>query len=193
MRRRSSAGSMSSFSAILSSWISWPKRGCTVPWPRLGSQGASVERAGYAVGAVGAAINQRLQVHRGDGAVLFHAGFEFHQHRVAPAVAIKNFLARQTNFHWAVQQKRGLRDDNFMIEGIALPAKSSAVGRGDHANVRGRHFQHLGQRAVKVMRSLRAGPNGQLSIGIFCSHSRMLLDGKMRAPLLEKRILEDFV
>ncbi len=80
-----------------------------------------------------------------------------------------------------------------MIEGIALPAKSSAVGRGDHANVRGRHFQHLGQRAVKVMRSLRAGPNGQLSIGIFCGHGRVLLDRKMRASLIEKRVLEDFV
>ncbi len=34
--KRSSAGSMLSFAAILSSWISCPKRGCGVPWPRLG-------------------------------------------------------------------------------------------------------------------------------------------------------------
>jgi hypothetical protein len=39
IERRSSAGSRPSFSAILSSWISWPKRGCGVPWPRLGPQG----------------------------------------------------------------------------------------------------------------------------------------------------------
>ena len=37
--RRSTAGSMPSFSAILSSCTSWPKRGCGVPWPRLGPQG----------------------------------------------------------------------------------------------------------------------------------------------------------
>jgi hypothetical protein len=30
---------MPSFSAILSSWISCPKRGCGVPWPRLEPQG----------------------------------------------------------------------------------------------------------------------------------------------------------
>ena len=38
MFRRSSAGSMRSFSAILSSCTSCPKRGCGVPWPRLGPQ-----------------------------------------------------------------------------------------------------------------------------------------------------------
>src|SRR6266404_1451956 len=39
IRRRKSAGSICSFSAILSSCTSWPKRGCTVPCPRLGPQG----------------------------------------------------------------------------------------------------------------------------------------------------------
>ena len=39
MLSRSSAGSSFSFSAILSSCTSWPKRGCGVPWPRLGPQG----------------------------------------------------------------------------------------------------------------------------------------------------------
>src|SRR5216117_3352351 len=37
--RRSSAGSMPSCSAILSRWTSRAKRGCGVPWPRLGPQG----------------------------------------------------------------------------------------------------------------------------------------------------------
>ena len=36
---RSSAGSRPSFSAILSSWTSWPNRGCGVPCPRLGPHG----------------------------------------------------------------------------------------------------------------------------------------------------------
>ena len=41
-------------------------------------QSAGVEGAGYAVGAVSAAVDQRLQMHAGDGAVFFYAGFEFH-------------------------------------------------------------------------------------------------------------------
>jgi hypothetical protein len=36
--RRSSIGSIPSFSAALSSWHSMAKRGCTLPWPRLGPQ-----------------------------------------------------------------------------------------------------------------------------------------------------------
>ena len=39
MPSRSSAGDTASFSAILSSCTSWPKRGCGVPWPRLGPHG----------------------------------------------------------------------------------------------------------------------------------------------------------
>ncbi len=35
---RSSAGSLPSFSAILSSWTSTAKRGWVEPWPRLGPQ-----------------------------------------------------------------------------------------------------------------------------------------------------------
>src|SRR5437016_11672399 len=36
---RNSAGSMRSFSAILSSYTSYPNRGCGVPCPRLGPHG----------------------------------------------------------------------------------------------------------------------------------------------------------
>jgi hypothetical protein len=36
---RQSAGSMPSFSQILSIWTSRPNRGCGVPWPRLGPHG----------------------------------------------------------------------------------------------------------------------------------------------------------
>ena len=39
IRRRMSAGSSPSCSAARSSWHSSAKRGCTVPWPRLGPHG----------------------------------------------------------------------------------------------------------------------------------------------------------
>ena len=39
LRRRMSAGSRPSCSAALSIWHSMAKRGCGVPWPRLGPQG----------------------------------------------------------------------------------------------------------------------------------------------------------
>src|SRR5262245_5528295 len=39
MRRRLSVGSRPSCSAALSSWHSSAKRGCGVPWPRLGPHG----------------------------------------------------------------------------------------------------------------------------------------------------------
>ena len=43
------------------------------------------------------------------------------------------------------------------------------------------------------MRSLRAGPNGQLSIRILDGHRSVLLDREMRIPLEEKSVLKDFV
>ena len=78
-----------------------------MPWPRLGPQGgllvntrsalefvarhvvgdrlqrARVERAGDTVTSVGTAIQKRLEVHPGNRAVFFHAGFDMHQARDA--------------------------------------------------------------------------------------------------------------
>ena len=56
--------------------------------------------------------------------------------------------------------QRGLGYDDFVIEGIALAAEASAIGSGDDANVRGRHFQNFGEGAMEVVRGLRAGPDG---------------------------------
>src|SRR4030088_3323677 len=57
----------------------------------------------------------------------------------------------------------------------------------------GRHLQNLGESAMKVVRSLRARPDGQLPIRVLCGDGGMLLDGKMRAALVEKSVLKDFV
>ena len=112
---------------------------------------------------------------------------------MAATVTVENFFAREADLDGPVQQERGLGHDNFVIKRIALAAKTSAIRRGDHANVRRRHLQNLGERAVKVVRRLRTGPDGQLPFGVFDGNGSMLLDGQMSAALVEKSVLEDFV
>ena len=68
-----------------------------------GLQRAGVKGAGDAVGAVAAAVDQRLEMHSGDGAVFFDAGFEFHQDGMAAAVAIENFFAREADLDGAIE------------------------------------------------------------------------------------------
>ena len=46
---------------------------------------------------------------------------------------------------------------------------------------------------MEIMRSLRAGPNGQLSIRVLDGHGSMLLDGKMGVSLKEKSVLKDLI
>src|SRR6267143_514424 len=109
------------------------------------------------------------------------------------AVTIKNFLAREANLDGAIQEEGGLGHDDFVIEGVALPAEASAIGRGADANMRGRHLQNLGESAMEVVRGLRAGPDGQLPIRVLCGDSGVLFDGKMCASLVEENVFKDFV
>ena len=132
-------------------------------------------------------------MHACDRAVFFHAGLEFHKHWMAPAVTVENFFARQADLDRPVEEQRGFRHDNFVIERIALAAKPAAIWRGDHANVCRRHLEHFSQGAMEIMRRLRTRPDGQLAIGIFNGHRGVLLDRKMRAALIKEGVLEDFV
>src|SRR5215510_956442 len=61
----------------------------TVPRDVVGNglQRASVEGARDAVGPVGTAVEQRLQIHPRDGAVVVHTRAEPHQHGMAAAMA----------------------------------------------------------------------------------------------------------
>src|SRR5258707_15748169 len=117
--------------------------------------------------SIGAAINERLQMHGGDGAVFFHASFEIHQDGMAAAMAVENFFACEADFYGAVQKERGSCYHDLVIEGIGLAAEAAAVGSGDDADVRGRHLQDFGERAVDVVGRLRAGPNGEFAVGVF--------------------------
>src|SRR5438876_3972974 len=100
-------------------------------------------------------------MHSCDRAVLLDAGLEFHQDGMAATMAVKNLFTRQANLDRSIEHERSFGYDDFVIEGISLPTETAAVGRGNHPNMSGRHFQHLRKRAMEIMRSLRAGPNGQ--------------------------------
>ena len=156
-------------------------------------QRAGVERAGDAVRAVGAAVEQRLDVHAGDRAVALHAGLEVHQHRMAAAMAVEDLLAREADLHRPIEQQRRLRDDDFVIERIALAAEAAAVGRRDHADVRRRHRQRLRERAMHVVRRLRARPEHELAVGILRRDRGVLFDRQVRVALIEERVFEDAV
>ncbi len=166
-----------------------------IPWNVIsgGLQSTGVKSAGHSIRSVSTAIDQRLEMHSGDGAVFLHTGFEFHQNWMTATVTIKDFLARQADLDGPVEHESGLGDDDFVMERIAFTTETAAVGRGDHPNMCGRHFQYLGERAMEIMRSLRAGPDGQLAIGILDGHRGMLLDGKMGVALEEKSVFEDFI
>jgi hypothetical protein len=132
-------------------------------------------------------------MHAGNGAIFFDAGFEFHQDGMATAVAIKNFFASETDFDGAIEDEGGFGDDDFVIEGITFATEASAVGSGADTNVRGGHVENFGESAMEIVRGLRAGPDGQFPIGVFDGYGGVLLDGEMRAALVEKSVFEDFV
>src|SRR3989338_1693410 len=112
---------------------------------------------------------------------------------MAPAVAVENLFARETNLDRAARHHRQLRDDDLMLEGIALASEAAAARRGDDADVAGRKPQHLGQRAMEIVGVLRGTPQRQLAVGTELGDAGMLLQRKMRAALVESNILADEV
>ena len=104
-------------------------------------QRAGVEGRGHAVAAVGAAVEQRLQLLPDDFEPLFgfsNAGSKLHQHRVAAAVAVEDLFARERDLHRPPEEQRRLGGDDLVVERIGLAAEAAAVGRGDDADLRGR-------------------------------------------------------
>ena len=140
--------------------------------------------------AVGAAVQQRLQMDAGDRAIALDAGFEVHQHRMTSAMAVEHFLARQTDLDRSIEQPGCLRDDNFVVEGIAFAAEAPAIRCGNDPDVGGRHLERLGQRAVHVMRRLRGRPEHQLAVRIFGRDGRMLFNGQVRVALIKECVFE---
>src|SRR5262249_27141045 len=141
---------------------------------RGGLQRTCIESACDAVRAVSPAVDQRLQMHAGHGAVFFHTGFVFHQHRMAAAVAVENLFPRQADLYWAIEKERSFGDDDFVIKGIALSTESTAIRRRDDPNMRRWHLQHFRESAVQVVRSLRTRPNRKLAVWILDGDRRVL-------------------
>ena len=156
-------------------------------------QRTRVERARHAVRAVGAAVEQRLQIQAGDPAVVGHTGTEAHQHRMATAMAIEHLFAVEADLHRPIEQQGRFGDDDLVVERIALAAEAAAVGRGDDADVRRRHRQRLGEGAVQVVRRLRARVDHELAVRVLQRHGRVLFDRQMGIALEEKHIVEDVI
>ena len=108
-------------------------------------------------------------------------------------MAVEDLLARQADLDRPVEHQRRLRDDDLVVERIALAAEAAAVGRGDDADVRGRHRERLGERAMQVVRRLRARVDDELAVGILRRDRRVLLDRQVRVALEEEHIVEDAV
>src|SRR5262245_61588411 len=79
-------------------------------------QRTRVESTRNSVAAVCPAIEIRFKMHRGDRAVVLHACLDLHQHRMAPAMTVKNFFARQRDFHRTTSKHGQLANYHFVIE-----------------------------------------------------------------------------
>ena len=158
-----------------------------------GLERAGVEGARDAVRTVAAAVDQRLQVHPGQPAVLRHAGAEPHQHRVPAAVHVEHLFPRETDFHRAAEHQGRLRDHRFVVAQVALAAEPAAVRSGDDAHVRRGDAQHAREHPVDVVRHLGARPERELAVGVDRRERGMLLDREMRVALEEEQVLENVV
>ena len=154
-----------------------------------GIDDAGVERGGHAVGAVGAAVEPRLDVGAGDFAVPGEPGLEPHEHRVSAAVHVENFLARQRDLHGAAGELRQLARRDLVGKRIELPSEAAAHRCSDHADVGGRHVEDLGEQAMDVVRRLRGRPQCELAVGPPLGHRRMLFHRQMSIALVEENVL----
>ena len=163
----------------------------TVSRNRVGGrlQRTGVVGAGDAVAAVAAAVEKALELHGGNPAIVGEPGLDPHQHRVAPAVRVKDFLSRQRDLDRATGDERKLGGNQLMGKDVALAAEASAVGRGDHADAAHRQLENLAQRAMHVMGRLRRGPERQLAVGRDLGQRRVLLHRKMGVAFEERGVL----
>ena len=122
---------------------------------RRSLQGTRVVRARDAVAAVAATIEEALKLQGGNPTVACEPSLDLHQHRVAAAVRIEDLLAGQGDFHRPSGRDGKLGGDELVREDVALAAESSPIRRCDHADPAHRQFQHVAQRAMYVVRSLR--------------------------------------
>src|SRR3990172_8906710 len=90
-----------------------------------------VEGRSHAVRAIGSAIKPGLEVTAGDIAILRKAGFDPHEHGVAAAVDVKDFLSGERDLHRAPGELGELAGRDLMGERIELAAKAASNRRGN--------------------------------------------------------------
>ena len=156
-------------------------------------QRSRVVGRGDPVRAVAAAVERRLEVERGDRAVLLHAGPHPHQGRVTAPVAVEDLLARQADLDGPARDAREVRDDDLVVEDVRLAAEAAAVRRRDHADAGRRHREHLRERPVHVVRRLRRGPERELPVGTEVGDRSVLLEGEMGVAFVEVDVVVDAV
>src|SRR4030095_6565695 len=62
-------------------------------------QGPGVERARDSIASVGAAIQERFEMHGGDRAVFLHSSLDMHQNRMPATMTVENFFSSQRALH----------------------------------------------------------------------------------------------
>ena len=126
-------------------------------------------------------------MHRGDATFAVDSGANPHQDGMAPAVRVKDLLARQGAFDRPPGQHRELADDDLVRERVGLAAKAAAVRGPDHTNAVHRQLEHLGQRAMHVVDDLGRGPERHLAVHVSRDRA-VLLHGQVRVALEEEDV-----
>src|SRR5581483_5107171 len=112
---------------------------------------AGVERRGHAVAPIGAAIEQRLEIDSLDETVVIDAGAHPHHDGMAPAMTLKDFLAREADLHRTPGEQRSFGDDDLVMEGVGLPAEAAAIRRGHDSNPVRCEIERTRERAMHVV------------------------------------------
>src|SRR5205823_3955714 len=94
---------------------------------RRSLQGTRVVRARDTVAAVAATIEEALKLHSGNPTVAREPGLDLHQHGMAAAVRIEDFLAGQGDLHRSPGHDGELGGDELVREDVALPTESPAI------------------------------------------------------------------
>src|SRR5204863_7119810 len=97
------------------------------------------------------------------------------------------------DLHRAARLTRQDGGAELEIEGLALPTEGAAHGRLDHADLRLRDLEHLRELAMQVVRDLRRGPERELSVRRPVCDGAVRLDRRVRAALVEPRLVDDRV
>ena len=129
----------------------------------------------------------------GKSAVLLDPGTNLHQHRVSAPVTVEDLFSCETDLDWSTEGQRHLCRTDLVIEGIALATEPTTVGASDDPYSCGGQSQHLGQRAVQVVRCLGRGVDGDPIGFLGQSYGCVLLHRQVSIALEVHDVLEDLI